>query len=225
MMIMVDAEQETALDELLMDWGVRLGRDLVVDPTRTLTGRGDLVVTAYYDHPVTENLAGVTSVFYLPRSVRALDFERGEALADKPQVALLATSTDQGWGETNLEDVEAQFDPEEDVVGPVAVAVAVEKGPVPGIDVHIRPTRLIVVGDSDFVANKGAIGGNIQLFMSGLNWLLERDELLNVGVRTVEQLKLTVDRSRRQMIFWIVVGAMPGAAALVGILVWFRRRS
>jgi hypothetical protein len=45
-----------------------------------------------------------------------------------------------------------KFDPGRDRPGPVGSRRR-EKGPVPGFDVQIRPTRIVVFGDSDFVAN------------------------------------------------------------------------
>lgn len=223
-LVMLDAGKSAGLDMLLEDWGVEVGNNLVVDPSKTLTGRGDLFVTAYFAHPITESMEGITSVFYLPRSIRPLAYENGEDPADRPHVTVLAASSANGWAESNLEDPNARFDAGEDVPGPVPVALAVEKGPVPGIDVKIKPTRLVVIGDSDFVANKGVIGGNVQFFMNGLNWLLERTGQIGIAPKPVIQSRLLITRAQKTAIFWITVAGMPGAVALLGALVWLRRR-
>ncbi len=224
LLVMLDAGADAGLDLLLEDWGVEVGNNLVVDPTKTLTGRGDLFVTTYYEHPITKNMEGITSVFYLPRSIRPLVYENGADPADRPHVTVLAASSENGWAETNLEDPNARFDAGEDTTGPAPIALAVEKGPVPGIDVKIKPTRLLVLGDSDFVANKGVIGGNVQFFMNGLNWLLERSEQIGIAPKPVERSRLLITRAQKQAIFWITVGVLPGAVALLGALVWLRRR-
>ncbi|MDD2237787.1 MAG: GldG family protein [Kiritimatiellae bacterium] len=224
MMILLDAGKDSGLDLLLEDWDIEVGNNLVVDPSKTLTGRGDLFVTSYFTHPITENMEQITSVFYLPRSMRPLAYEGGDDPADRPHVSVLAASSANGWGETNLEDPHAHFDVEEDLVGPIPIALAVEKGPVPGIDVKIKPTRLVVIGDSDFVANKGVIGGNIQFFMNALNWLLERDDQIGIAPKPVLRSKLLVTRTQKTAIFWLTAGVMPGTVALLGLLVWLRRR-
>lgn len=224
MMILLDAGKDSGLDLLLEDWGVEVGNNLVVDPSRTLTGRGDLFVTSYLNHPITRNMEDITSVFYLPRSIRPLAYENGSDPADRPHVSVLAASSANGWGETNLEDPHARFDVEEDMAGPIPIALAVERGPVPGIDVKIKPTRLVVFGDSDFVANKGVIRGNIQLFMNALNWLIERDQQIGIAPKPVLHSKLLITQTQKRAIFWVTAAAMPGAAALLGLLVWFRRR-
>lgn len=223
--IMLDARQNSALDMMLEDWGVVLADDLVVDPSRTLTGRGDLFVTEYLTHPLTENLKNITSVFYLPRSVRPLEFDETEDMMDRPRVNVLAASSVNGWAETDLDDAQARFDAGADTAGPIPIAVAIEKGAVPGINVQIRPTRVLVVGDSDFVANKGIIGGNIDFFLSGLNWLLEREELMTIAPKPITLSKLLISRKQQMSIFWVVVAGMPGVVALLGFFVWLRRRS
>ena len=225
-MLLLDAGAETGLELLLEDWGVRLGDDVVVDPVRTLTGRGDLFITQYEEHPLTKKLQGVTSVFYLPRSVYPLEehLQGGISPADRPQVTVLARSSSEGWAERNLDDVRADFDPDEDMAGPVPLAVAVERGPVQGVDVQIRPTRMLVFGDADFVGNKGVIGGNVDLFLSGLNWLLDRSELMGISPRPVSRITLLITRHQRHLISWFVLLIMPGCVAVLGIPVWLRRR-
>ena len=110
------------------------------------------------------------------------------------------------------------------MAGPVPLAVAVERGPVQGVDVQIRPTRMLVFGDADFVGNKGVIGGNVDLFLSGLNWLLDRSELMGISPRPVSRITLLITRHQRHLISWFVLLIMPGCVAVLGIPVWLRRR-
>ena len=46
--------------------------------------------------------------------------------------------------------------------------------------VPIIANRVVVIGDSDFVSNAALTGGNSDFFMSALNWLLERAELMAI---------------------------------------------
>lgn len=225
LLVLLDAMSQVGLEPILSDWGVRLADDVVIDATRTLTGR-ELFVTKYGVHPITAKLRNITSIFYLPRSVEpaAGPDEAGES-ADKPHVIPLAQSSEAGWAETDLAQDPMKYDPEADREGPVSVAVAVEKGPVPGIDVQIRPTRLVVFGDSDFVSNGAMTGGNADLFLSALNWLLEREELMGIAPKPVEQIRLVMNRFELSLLFWTVVCVLPGIMAAAGGLVWLRRRA
>lgn len=224
-MILLDSYTDTGFEPLLEDWGLRLRDDVVVDSSRTLSGR-ELFVTEYPSHPINSRLKGLSSVLYLPRSVEpALDaVPDGAGEVRRPQVRILATSSGAGWAETDPNQNPMQFNPARDYPGPVAVAAAVERGSVPGIDVELPPSRLVVFGDSDFVANGYVTGGNIDWFLSALNWLLEREESMGIAPRGVEDIRLALDRKALQRIVLVVVGVLPGAAALLALLVWITRR-
>ncbi len=220
LLFLLDARTKTGLEPLLQEWGVQLGDDVVVDETRTLSGR-ELHVASYPPHAITAPLADLASVFFLPRSVRIL---AGETGADKPAVSPLATCTSAGWAEFDPDDPSAHFDPQVDIPGPVPVAVAIERGPVPGVHVQIRPTRLVVVGDSDFASNGGLMGANADLFLNSVNWLLDRGELLSLAPRALEEVRLVMDARQLRNLFWIVAVALPGVVAALGFWVAWRRR-
>ena len=225
LLLLLDAATSTGLESLCEKWGIRLVNDVVLDATRTLTGR-ELFITEYEPHPITAKLNGLSTVLYLPRSVEPIEEgEEGRDPADRPAAAPLASCSESGWAETDSLQSPMRYDPERDRPGPVPVAAAVEKGPVPGIDVQIRPTRLVVIGDSDFAANGVMTGANEDLFLSALNWLLERDELMAISARPVEDTRLLMTQRQLRGLFWAVVGVIPALPALFGVLVWWRRRT
>ncbi len=221
---LLDSRADTGLASLFGPWGLRVGDDLVIDPTRTLTGR-ELFVTRYGMHPVTERLAGVTCILYLPRSVEAAEPGPGPAVsADRPRVVPLAFTSPAGWAETDPDEKPLRFDPGRDRRGPVAVAAAVERGPVPGIDVQIRPTRLVVFGDSYFVSNEALAGGNADLFMAAMNWLLSREELAAVAPKPVAKMRLRMTAAQLRWLAVLVLGVLPACAGGLGLLVGLGRR-
>ncbi|MBU0678824.1 MAG: GldG family protein [Verrucomicrobia bacterium] len=224
-LFLLDAVFESGLDALLEDWGIVLGRDLVVDASRTLTGR-ELFVSEYGSHPICEPLAGITTIFYLPRSVRPLNGSGAEekTSVDKPRVTLLASSSESGWAETDVDESPLKYDAARDRPGPVPVAAAAEKGPALGMGVRIRPTRMVVVGDSDFAANGALSGGNLDFFMNSLNWLLEREELMAIAPKTYEESRLILSGNQLTALLLIAVAGMPLAIAVIGAFVWAWRR-
>jgi len=222
LLLLLDARASTGLEPLLRNWGVQLGDDVVIDPEQTLGGR-DLYLTTYPDHPVTTPLQGLATVFYLPRSIRPLPGSMG---GDKPTVHPLAVSSAAGWAEFAPDDAAPRFDPQVDVPGPVPIAVAIERGPVPGVHVQILPTRLAVVGDSAFASNGGLTGANADFFLNTVNWLLEREDLLAIAPRPLDELRLAMNRTQAQRLFILAVVAPPALVALAGlILLWRRRRT
>lgn len=226
LLVLLDPLTNTGLDAVLAEWGLRLRKDVVVDATRTLTGR-DLFITDYPDHPVTRPLQKLTSIFFLPRSIEPFESaaSAGGLSPDQPRVTVLAACSDAGWAETDLDQSPAQYDPERDTPGPVGVAAAVEKGAAPALDMQIAPTRLVVFGDSDFVANGGLAGANEDLFMNALNWLLERQQRLALSAKPFVENRLVVTERQLRKLFWLIMVALPGLVAVVGGLVGLRRRA
>ena len=220
LLLLLDARSTTGLEPLLQEWGAVLGTDVVVDETRTLSGR-EIYITAYPPHPITEPLQNLASVLFLPRSIRPRPFTAG---GDKPVVSALATCSPQGWAEFDPDDVSLRFDPQAEIPGPVPVAVAIERGPVPGVHVQIRPTRLVVIGDSAFASNGGLMGANADLLMNSVNWLLDREERLAISPKTYENLRLVMDAHQLRNLFWAVGVFLPGLVAALGLGVVWRRR-
>ncbi|MFA6174245.1 MAG: GldG family protein [Kiritimatiellales bacterium] len=225
LMVLTDAGQTSGLEKMLQEWGVLLHNDIVLDPDRTLTGR-EVFVSAYNRHPITAKLGTTAAIFHLPRSVEPDCIQPKTASADRPQVTPLALSSKNSWSETQPEQVPAKYDQStDDAPGPVSMAVAVEKGDTTGLlDMQIRPSRLVVFGDSGFVCNSGLTGGDASLFMSSLNWLLDREQLMAIEPKKTDDTRLKLTREEIRILAWSTVGAIPALAALFGTVLWFRRR-
>ena len=222
LLLLLDARVKSGLEPLLSDWGVQLGDDTVLDPAHTLTGR-ELLISAYPEHAITAPLQGIASVFYLPRSIRPIGFTAG---IDKPVVSELAGCSADGWAEFDPDDASPRFNPRVDVQGPLPVGVAIERGPVPGVHVQIRPTRIVVFGDSGFVSNGGLVGANADLFLNSVNWLLEREELLGDAPALPGEIRLALTRDQVRNLYIATGVVLPGLVALAGLgMAWHRRRT
>ncbi len=224
LLLLLEPLRGAGLEPLLEDWGVKVHDDLVIDASRTMTGR-ELVVSSYGRHPITEPLKQTSTIFYMPRSVESIaELAGGDTEVDKPRAVSLASCSAAGWAESDLKQQPLMYDVQDDRPGPISIAVAVEKGPVEGLDVGIQPTRMVVVGDSDFIGNGALTGGNTDFLLSSLNWLLEREELMAIAPKPFTQYRLTVSQSQRQTLFFIIVLGIPAAVGVLGLLVWAGRR-
>jgi len=227
LLLMLDPGTESGLGALLSKWGVRIGNDVVMG--LTLTGR-ELIVSQYGDHPITRSFKNVTTLLYRPRSVWPAEdtpLTDSGVSDDRPHVTVLAATGESGWSERNPEQRPIRFDPETDRRGPIPVAVAVEKGTISGIELEIKPTRLVVIGDSYFVSNgalESGVGGNTDFVLSAVNWLVEREALLAIGPKIPGELRLDMTRGRLQAAYLAIVGGFPLAIAVLGFAVWIRRR-
>jgi len=226
LMVLLDALKETGLDPMLRRWGIALRNDFVIDPENTLKG-SDVYVRIYYEHPITMRMGDAGARFYLPRSIEPVVVHDSTAPAeDRPVVVQLAMTSEKSWSETQVDEMTAKYDEDSaDLRGSFSLAVAVERGATQNVlDVQIHPSRMVVFGDSDFVANGALTGGDQDLFMSALNWLLDREELMAISPKPIEEIKINLTRKQLRKLFWINVLCLPFLAVVVGLLVWFRRR-
>lgn len=209
---------DLGLGPVLEAFGVRLGDDIVVDPKNALPlmGPETVVARSYRSHVVTKLLEGLPVVFPVIRSV---------GVAEKPPqgvtAQVLVETSPEGWGETNLADLETKVEKDDkDVTGPVSLAVAAETGTGTA-----RKARLVVVGDADFASTGGiANAANLYLLTSSVNWLLDRESLVSIPPKSTDQVAVVLSRGDIARITLFVLLILPAAAIGLGILVWFKRR-
>lgn len=238
-MFLLDSATDTGLERLLRDWGVKVGEDRVVDPrmgvawpldrTRfAASGMGEVPLTHYGSHPLLAGLHGLVTVMTSPRSMEPLApagmIGSLADVVDRPRVAVLATTSRQSWAECDPDQHPPQFNEGYDRQGPIEVALCVEKGVVSAIKMDIKPTRLVVFGDSQFAANRGLVGGNRKLFMNALDWLLERAQPLAASAedRGVFNLRLPVEKQWLALALTVV--ALPGLLLLLAAAVAVARQ-
>ncbi len=217
-LILLEKGPGTGLAPFLEAWGVRVEAGRVAAPA--LTGR-ELLVSNFADHPATRGLRNMACAFYAPHPVEPLS---SGSLSDRLQVAPLVFSPANGWIETDPSQDPPHYDAGVDKPGPVSIAVAVERGIPAGLKVPLPATRLVVIGDVDFVANGTLTGGNEDFFMSTLNWLLEREHLTAVSPRIPDEILMNMGDRQRGRLFLLVVAGLPGTALLLALLVALARR-
>jgi ABC-type uncharacterized transport system involved in gliding motility auxiliary subunit len=207
---------DLGLSPVLDAYGIELGDDVVVDPRNALPlmGPETVVARSFRPHPVTKLLEGLPVVLPLARSVATV-----EKVPEGVTAQVLAETSPEGWGETNLADLETKVEKDGgDVAGPVPLAVAAEAG-------KEKKTRLVVVGDADFASSAGiANAANLYLVTSAVNWLLERESLISIPPKSTEQVAVTLSRGDIARITLFVLLILPAAAIGLGIAVWLKRR-
>lgn len=219
-LVMLDPGVDAGLNDLLMDWGIRVGDDRVSGIT--LTGR-ELLLNHYGNHPITARMKNLTTIFNIPRSIQPL--AEPDAPSDRPRATVLAATSEKGWADKSAYQNPMKFDPDSDQAGPIAVAVAVEKGPTDAANVELKPARLIVFGDSTMV-NNGALsaGYSSDLFLNSINWLAETGTGPRIAPRVPPVLTVTLSNTQLNFLYAALCAAFPAIAAIAGLIVIWRRR-
>jgi ABC-type uncharacterized transport system involved in gliding motility auxiliary subunit len=217
----VEAQENARdLENLLADkWNVLVTDGVVIDTNNAINsvkmapGR-DVTVGAFSTHPAVKNLLNFNLNLFPPRVVGKKP--GGENAADAPTVTVLFTSAKTARLANYPRAAASDF----------PLAVAVEKRAVPGVATGRGSTRMIVVGDSFFLAN-----GPMQLLANrdfahyALNWLLDRPQFTEgIGPKPFKEFRVALTEQQMKQLRWQLLVATPGGILAFGLLVWWRRR-
>ena len=161
----------------------------------------------------------------------SLTFDQTKETTAKMKFSTLMQSGEGFWGETDpgaSADRPAFFDPKKDHMGPLNIAVAAEKGAVADRRVKVDTSRLIVVGNAELFSNNAyrlSEGINLDFSVNALNWLLDREELVGIPPREKKNVTLSLNENQLRNLAIIVMAAVPGFVALLGLLNWLQRRA
>jgi ABC-type uncharacterized transport system involved in gliding motility auxiliary subunit len=217
---LVDPENQGLAPELValvVERGVVLGADVVVDAL----ARPPIypVVQSYGSHPIVESFGNVMSIFPLARSVRM-----GEHVAEGTETReLFTTADDNSWAETHLEELSERSGPtSEQDRGPIGLAMAVTIEH----DDDTPDSRLVVVGDSDFIANELAAAPllNADLFLNMVNWVAQDEDLISIRPREAEERGVVLTAQQRHNVFYLSLFIIPGVVVVTGVSLWWGRR-
>ena len=218
------------LTDFFIDNGIRPQDDRVL---RTVTLAGDLRgiyrdVSAVIQpgHPVTKRLAGVDTQFMGQTQSIYLDQQRAKPLGTN--LTSLIEAGKGFWGETDNEGGEAApvfFDTKKDHASPLTLAVSVERGALLDQRVSVDTSRMIVVGNGDFLRDTALTETGLDFTLAGFNWLLNREELIGVAPKERKAFTLNLTDEWMAQILLAVVFGIPGLVAVCGFFAWWQRRN
>lgn len=237
MMIDVQAKPDAAplanLIDLAKEWGVAVGKDLIVDVSGMgrAFGAGPEVPVAmtYPSHPITERFGATMTAYRLARSASPIEGGTNGHTAQR-----VVESSPKSWAETDLKSLTtggAKIDLDKgDKQGPVAIASAVSAAattaPPPADPKAPKPeTRVVVIGDSDFIGNDLIqFQGNGDLFLNMVNWAAQQENLIAIGPKDPQDRRITLTEGQREGIFYLSIFMIPGLFMAAGIYTWWKRR-
>ena len=235
-LLLLDPRQDAGLTPFLENWGVDIRDDLVIDPLAKLFGADYTtpIVSQVADHPVTRGI-GQQTIYPMLRSVSAITTEGLETTQ-------ILFSGPKSWAEKDYKSGKVSLDPGIDLQGPVPIAVVSTKeiksanstDPKPDASAEtkasepasVNKAHLVVVGDSDFASNQFfSLYGNSDFFLNTASWLAKEDNLISIRPRTRKWSPITLTETQGSLTFMLGVLVFPGAVILVGLRVWWKRRS
>jgi hypothetical protein len=188
----------------------------------------DVVAHFLADNPVTKRLADVRAPFFGATS--SLTLESQKVASASIHLAPLAQAEKGYWGETDYySDDEAllQYDPSKDKGEPLTIAASVEKGGSADERVQINSARLVVVANSTFIQDNALTQDQqgLDFISASINWLLNREQLIGIAPKIPQTLTFSLTEDSLRSLRWIILVLIPVVPALLGLLIWWRRRA
>lgn len=221
-----DPGVESGLVNLLDEWGVKAGQDIVVDQVLRLFQGPALglnpIVDTYGPHEITAGFDQRT-VFPMTRSVEPVD-------SPKPglQVVWLAKTGPTSWAETDLvalfQHQTATLDAK-DRKGPITVADVVTAD-LKQLSWGAGAARMLVFGDTEFANNQYLDNFfNRDFFMNSADWLVGETNAISIRPRTMRASRFALTVAQFSVVFALSVLLLPELLIIAGITVWWRRRT
>jgi hypothetical protein len=223
----LDPARDCGFDNLLYDWGVRVDDDVVYDTNpEVITDNGDLIIRAFDgQHPITKTLIENKLPLRMspPRSIRP---DPGRPLDNALKVTELAASSPTSWGEFGYRlKTPPEYTPGSDLRGPLGVIVSSERVTAGSLPFSVPGGRLVVIGSGDVFSNRRLADQGCQwLCINAINWAVDRDTQLHLPPRPIEHFQLSLSQEELAKLRLGLLFVLPGAAALLGFIVYWTRR-
>ncbi|MBI4328779.1 MAG: Gldg family protein [Chloroflexi bacterium] len=222
-LFLLEPEMPGSFTSFLAEYGIEAGGGVVLDGVSRV--RQDQTRPAAQpdqhnvQHVITAPLSRQSKLTFYPLATRAAPVDPNPEPQRIALTSLVRTSLERSWLETGGEDPKTAEAGPKDIRGPISIATAALVKREPS-----GSSRIVAVGDSDFASNTFfRLEGNEDLFLNSVNWLTEEEKLITIRVKQGPRFMVPTQRE----LTWILyssVAFFPLAVALVGALVWWRRR-
>jgi len=229
-MALLNPGENSGLEDLFYQWGILSDDALVIDPSATDEAmQGDMILAEYADHPITQFLLqNQLRVRFGP--ARPVREDLASPPDDRRRVTPLLATTKDAWATRDYRTGDLQYHKGMDLPGPVSVAALSEKQLLgagqssQGVDLPLTGGRLMVFGNADFIGNQRFnMLGNNYLFLNTMNYLLDRQNVLNIPPKPPFEFNLNLSRENLSGLAWRLL-LPPFFLALLGFGVYLARR-
>jgi len=229
---MLDESQQKLTTELNLNFidGVVIDNNQEVNRMLQLSHPAIIPILEYKRHPITEKMKYFTL------------FTTATAISAKPQTnpsdsqwissELLITS-ESSWAETDNFLLGIEFNKEKDLKGPLSIGIAQQRQikstpELPMTELaraELTSQRIVIIGDTDFIANNNlGNGANLEFILNSFNWLTRNDKLISISPKNAPDLKLNLSAPIAAILGLLFLIALPIFFFILGAVIWFNRQ-
>lgn len=205
------------LTALVSPFGLKLGKDVVIDRLSTIQGaEATIPIVSAYDqsHPIAQGF-NLRTVFPLSSSVSTIEGK------DTAEIIAMTSDFPGSWAETNLKAVtegKAEFEEKSDIKGPVGLLGVAEGA-------GKSTSRVALLGSSSFLINAyQSQSGNTTLFLNTVSWMINDEGIISFNRPGLEEFPVILSAQHLQLIFVISILVVPIVFFGAAIFVYRRRR-
>jgi ABC-type uncharacterized transport system involved in gliding motility auxiliary subunit len=211
-------QSNASLNTLLKPYGVSFDGGLVIDADDSHHALNDLTAPVVLDFGPSPVARGMSSNLAF--------FSRTTAIVGQPDASVsavkVATTTANSYEIVQPRDRNDRRPG--DKAGPFTLMETLEKKQEGG-----KATRIVITGTGRIGSNlvlpplqSGT--GNLQLFLSSLDWLSQQEDLISLPPKPARAVPLFISDADRNFSILVTMGLLPLAVAVAGVFVWYRRR-
>ncbi|MFZ5807184.1 MAG: GldG family protein [Verrucomicrobiota bacterium] len=236
LLLFLDPQYKTGLENLLENYGVIFNDDIVIQPVVALSNDGlaqafslDAIGSAFAEHPVISWIRPMNTHLSLRVSRSISIHENSDKLnsSQPTEVTALIQTGEKSWGETQYKNLQADttnFDSKTDHAGPLTLAVAIDVGAVQGGQVNLQGSKIIAVGSANFLSNRRMDSLQVDFCLNAMNWMLERKESLGITPKASQEFAVTLTLAQKRTLALFVLAIVPLIGVFAGAWIWVRRR-
>ncbi len=220
----IDGNQSN-LHEWLYDYGFLLRNDFVIDVDSSIMIPVN-IVPQYNSHPIVEEMRknNVPSSFIVARSITPIVSKHDGVFSN----LLFTSKNSYGKIEPTFDISRAKFNAGVDIPGPVSLAM---------MGIYANPNgndgMITVFGDAHFALNGYvsvqsktdiALVGNKDLILNTIGYMLGSEKNITIRPKEYDTEPLNLTMTQSNLIVLLVQLALPFVFAVVGVVIWFKRR-
>ena len=214
LLLMLLPNNDAGLATFLSSYGIKLDNRLIIDLSSqeaiAQLGYGVSLITNYGEHSITQNFGNGLAIF--PES-RPVEIITKENITSVPFVI----SSENTWAESNLAEPEITFNEQEDIPGPLNIAIALTTA---------ANSKMVVFGNGIFATNgwfQQQLNGDI--FLNAVDWLTgEEGQILSIRPREPTDRRINLSPFQAGIISWLAIRIMPLLGFAIAGIIWWRRR-
>ena len=211
------------LDALADELGITFSAGAIIDYAGQLIGINDPTIalitkSLYPPHPITQQFE-FTTLFPMTGAIEILESEQWQA---QP----IMNTGDHTWVETQKLEGAVEYNEEEDILGPLTIAVALERELEQelGEELVRKQQRIVVIADGDFLSNTYlANSGNNELGTRIVNWLSSDDDFIIIPPKLATDTQLNMSATLLGTIGIFFLFVLPIGLVVTGITIGLRR--